>query len=57
MDWKTIAVTALINAVITGTFFYVIQKKIDSAFQKSLYEYQIKFSRNYPKTLEILETL
>ncbi len=62
----TIIVTVLANAIVTGIIVYLIQKKIESSFvkkmeefranlQKSSAEHQIKFSRNYPKTLEVLE--
>jgi hypothetical protein len=35
----------------------VIQKKIDSTIQKSLFEHQTKFTRNFSKTLEVLDKL
>lgn len=53
----TIIVTVLGNAIVTGIIVYFIQKKFEAKLQKSLFEHQTKFSRTYPKTLEVLETL
>lgn len=61
MDLYSIIITSIINLAITGVVsgivVYSIQKKIDAAFEKSLYVYQTKFSKNYHKTLEVLEIL
>jgi hypothetical protein len=58
---ETIILTAVINLIITGLVggivIYRIQKKIDSSFQKSLFEHQTRFSRNYTRKVEILGTL
>lgn len=58
---ETIILTTIINVIITGLvggiIIYAIQKKIDAATQKSLFEHQVKFSRAYPKTLEVLDAL
>jgi hypothetical protein len=62
-----IIVTAFINLAVSNFIFYRYQKKIENSFaekletfranlQKSSTEHQVKFSRNYPKTLEVLET-
>ncbi len=62
----TLILTVLANAIVTGVIVYLIQKKIDNSFakkmeevrvnlQKSLIEHQIKISRTYPKSLEVLE--
>lgn len=57
---ETIILTSIVNIIITGLVgglvIYRIQKKIDATIQKSLVEHQIKFSKIYPRTLEILET-
>jgi hypothetical protein len=67
----TIIVTAFINIIITGIvtnlIFYRYQKRIEESFsekleqfrhglQKLSTEHHVKFSRNYPKTVEVLET-
>ena len=58
---ETVILVSIFNIVFTalvgGIVIYVVQKKIDAAIQKSLFEYQTKFLRTYPKTLEILEAL
>lgn len=58
---EAVLLITLINIIVTGVvggfIIYRIQKKIDATFQKSVFEYQTKYSRNYPKTLETLETL
>ncbi len=58
---QTIILISIFNIIFTalvgGVVIYVIQKKIDATIQKSLFEYQTKFSRNYPKRVETLETL
>ena len=46
----------IITSIVSNLIFYRYQKKIDATIQKSLFEHQIKFSRIYPKTLEVLET-
>ena len=58
--------TVVANAIVTGIIVYLIQKRIERSYtrqmeefraniQKSLFEHQIKFSKVYPKTLEVLE--
>lgn len=58
-DIALIIVTAFLNILITGVvsnlIFYRYQKKIEDSFSKSLYAYQTKFSRSYPKFLDVLE--
>ena len=49
--------TVLANAIITGIIVYLFQKKFEANLQKSLFEHQTKFSRNYAKQVETLETL
>jgi len=58
MDTLSIIIlTAVINAIVTGTIggiiLYRIQKRIDNSY----FEYQTKFSLNHPKTVETLKTL
>src|SRR5687767_4616927 len=52
----TMIVNIIMSSLVGGIVIYVIQKKIDATIQKSLFEHQIRFSRNYTKTLEVLET-
>lgn len=58
---ETILLTALINIIITGLIsgvaVYRIQRKIDAAFQQSLFEYQTKFVQIHAKRVETLENL
>ena len=49
--------TVLANAIVTGIIVYFFQKKFEANLQKSLFEHQTKFSRNYAKQVETLETL
>ena len=58
MDTLSIIVlTAVINALVTGTIggivLYRIQKRIDNSY----YEYQTKFTINHAKSVETLKTL
>lgn len=57
----TIIVTAFINVIITGVvsnfIFLRYQKKIESTFAKSMFEYQTKYVRNHEKMVETLETV
>jgi hypothetical protein len=59
--------TAILTATFTGIIILYLQKRIENSFaekleeyktnlQKSSTEHQIKFSKTYPKTLEVLET-
>lgn len=56
---QTIILTTIFNLVISGLVggivIYTLQKKIDATIQKSLFEHQTKFARNYPKAMEGLE--
>jgi hypothetical protein len=69
---EAILLSALINIIIAGLIsgiaIYRIQKKIDASYQKQMeefkasldrlnFEYQVKFSRKVPKTLEVLENI
>jgi hypothetical protein len=58
---EAIILTTIVNVIITGLVggivIYTIQKKIDATIQKSLFEYQTKFTRNFSKTLEVLDKL
>lgn len=58
---ETILLTSLINVLITGFVggfvIYRIQKKIDATIQKSLFEYQTRFSAVHSKRIETLEIL
>jgi hypothetical protein len=49
--------TVLANAIVTGIIVYRIQKRFEANLQNSLFEHQTKFSRNYAKRVEVLETL
>ncbi len=60
--------TAILTATFTGLLLLYFKNRIESSFarkleefrvglQKSVIEHQIKYSRTYPKTLEILEAL
>lgn len=53
----TIVVTVLANAVVTGIIVYLIQKKFEVKFQKSLFEHQTRFSRIYQDRVETLANL
>ena len=48
-------VNIILSGLIGGIVIYTIQKKIDATIQKSVFEYQTKFSRTHPKILETLE--
>ena len=52
-----IIVTAFINLAVSNFLFLRYQKKIESTFIKSVFEYQTKFTRNHEKTVETLETI
>jgi hypothetical protein len=52
-----LALTITANALITGVLLFVFQKRMEESLSKRLFEHQIKFSRSYPKTLEVIETL
>jgi hypothetical protein len=58
---QAVILTTIFNVVFTGIVggivVYTLQKKIDATIQKSLFEHQTKFARNFPKTLEVLEVL
>jgi hypothetical protein len=47
--------TAILTALFTGIVVFLLQKRIENSFAQSLHEYQTKFSRTYPKTLDVLE--
>lgn len=58
--------TAILTAAFTGVIVFLFQKRIENSFarkledykadlQKSAAEHQIKFSRNLPKALDVLE--
>src|SRR5688500_12899013 len=47
----------IFTGLVGGIVVYTIQKKIDATIQKSLFEHETKFSRNYEKRVEVLETL
>ena len=58
--------TVLANAIVTGIIVYLIQKRIERSYtiqmeefksnlQRSAVEHEIRFSKIYPKTLEVLE--
>jgi hypothetical protein len=62
-----ILITAFLNGAVSTGIFLRVQKNIESSFTEKLEEfktslrkeeiaYQIKFSRSYPKALEVLET-
>ncbi len=64
----TLVLTILANAIVTGIIVYVFQKRIENSFarsmeefkaeiQLSVFEQQIKFTRNYEKMVDTLETL
>src|SRR6266487_2305066 len=48
---------AFVTIILSGLFLFVFQEKIKSSFAKSLYQYQIKYSKGYEKRIETLETL
>ena len=68
MDTITaVIVTAFLNLAISTGVFLRVQKNIELSFakqleafktelQKDVIEHQVKFSRSYPKTMEVLET-
>ena len=53
----TIIVTVLANAVVTGIIVYFVQKKFEVRLQKSLFEYQTRFSKTYQDRVETLANL
>jgi hypothetical protein len=48
--------TAVVTVLLAGVVLFLFQKKIEASLARSLFEYQTKFSRSFPKTVEILET-
>jgi hypothetical protein len=50
-----ILLTVGLNALVTGVFVYLFQKRLDDRYAKRQFEDQVKFSRVYPKTLEVIE--
>jgi hypothetical protein len=67
-DITLIIVTAFLNAAVSTGIFLRVQKNIELSFdqklekfkadlQKEVNEHQVKFSRTYPKTMEVLETI
>ena len=56
-----IILMTIFNVVFTGLvggiIIYVVQRRIDAAIQKTLFEYQARFTRDFSKTLEVLENL
>lgn len=45
----------IVTGFIIGIVIYYFQKRIDASIQKSFFEYQTKYSRSYPKMLEIVD--
>lgn len=58
---QAIILMTIVNTIITGLVggivIYTVQRKIDATIQKSLFEHQTKFTRNYNKKVEVLENL
>lgn len=56
-----IILMTIFNVVFTGLvggiIVHVIQRRIDATIQKTLFEYQARFTRDFSKTLEVLENL
>src|SRR5688572_33354526 len=60
--------TAVVTVLLSGVILFLFQKKIEDYFARRLIKYssdlqkelaqdQLRFSRNYPKTLDILKAL
>jgi hypothetical protein len=49
--------TAVVTVILSGVILFLFQERIKTSLAKSLYEHQTKFSRNYEKQVETLETL
>jgi hypothetical protein len=47
--------TAVVTVLLAGGVLFIFQEKIKASVARSLFEHQTKFSRAFPKTLEILE--
>ena len=57
MDQITLLIlTVVINALVTGTIVFIFQKRIEASIAKKDFEHQIKFSKLYPKSLDVIET-
>jgi hypothetical protein len=50
-------INTIISGLVGGIVIYVIQRKIDATIQKSLFEYQTKYSAIHSRRVETLETL
>lgn len=56
MDQITLLIlTVAINALVTGTIVFIFQKRIESNIAQKNFEHQIRFSKLYPKSLDVIE--
>lgn len=61
MDTQSVILLSVINLIISGLIsgvvIYILQKRIDSTFQKSLIDYKIRSPKLHEKRVETLETV
>jgi len=49
--------TVAANALVTGIIVFIFQKRMESSIIRKNFEHQVKFSKFYNKSLEVIETL
>ncbi len=49
--------TVAANALVTGIIVFIFQKRMESSIVRKNFEHQVKFSKFYNKSLEVIETL
>ena len=52
-----LVLTVTINALVTGIIVFNFQKRMESTIIKKNFEHQVKFSKFYNKSLEVVDTL